>query len=43
LPHQIDYFEDDRLLARDRFSLINVSMAASESDNAADQTDGGTT
>lgn len=27
LPHQIDYFEDDRLLARDRFSRISVSTA----------------
>ena len=43
LPHQIDYFENDRLLASDHFSLINVSMAASESDNAADASAGGAT
>jgi len=43
LPHQIDYFENGRLLAKDHFSLIKVGMAASESDNAAGQSGGDTT
>ena len=29
LPHQIDYFEGERLLATDRFSQISVTMAGS--------------
>ncbi len=43
LPHQIEYFEDNLLLAVDRFSRITVSMAASASDDAADQSIGDTT
>ena len=43
LPHQIEYFEGDRLLARDRFSLIDVTMAASKSDDAADPSVGDAT
>ena len=35
LPHQIEYFEGDRLLATDRFSQISVKMAES---NAGDAT-----
>jgi len=31
LPHQIQYFEENRLLATDRFSSVHVTMASSTS------------
>ncbi len=34
LPHQIEYFEGDRLLATDRFSQITVRMAESDAGDA---------
>ena len=37
LPHQIQYFEDDRLLATDRFSLIQVTTASSTRDDERDR------
>ncbi len=43
LPHQIEYFDGDQLLAVDRFSRITVGMAASSSNDAADQSIGDTT
>ena len=39
LPHQIQYFEDDQLLATDRFSQISVATAASASDIELDERD----
>lgn len=35
LPHQIQYFEENRLLTTDQFSLIHVSMASSTSEEDA--------
>lgn len=39
LPHQIQYFEDDRLLATDRFSQIEVTMTTSSIADADDQSE----
>ena len=39
LPHQIQYFEDDQLLATDRFSQISVTTVASASDIELDERD----
>ncbi|MFQ6005613.1 MAG: hypothetical protein ACE5OQ_08910 [Woeseia sp.] len=35
LPHQIQYFEEDRLLATDRFSRIQVMMAPAKAEEDA--------
>jgi hypothetical protein len=35
LPHQIQYFEENRLLATDRFSSVHVTMSASTSEEDA--------
>lgn len=42
LPHQIQYFEGDQLLATDRFSQIHVTMAESASEDETGQSDGDT-
>ena len=43
LPHQIQYLEEDRLMATDRFSLISVTMASTTSEDADDQSEADTT
>ncbi len=42
LPHQIEYFEDNRLLAADRFSMIDIKMTESENEVAANHSVGDT-
>ena len=38
LPHQVQYFQEEKLLATDRYSRITVSMAESAGENAEEDT-----